>query len=763
MADSENDSLSVEDLLVAFGAPSSAPAPKPRSSAKASPAKKGRSDAPAMNEDEIDLLSALGLASSASPARTQDRASANYNRADRESFKDAARKEQQIRAQQWQQELRRREARIARTQTANEEAAEAASARSVATDRVPEREDLPFMEEGGLSKSPSTPEFEDGGFERPSNYEPYQIPEPSFLASKDEASPVEGAPFAQPAMQTERAEAIEPFTPSEGSPAVQQGSVQQPVQQQWQPQQFQAPLQQAQPSSQVEPFPYSSDRSTGSDAPSQQPPMSQMPDHSSLPTFESSPELRPFGSSATADMGGFTRRVIEPLAQPDMAAEQVDSLEPQMQYPEAAVEVQDDVQAMDVVDPVDVQVSEGLANAGTDAVLDDASQAPFVEQRPFQPSGEGVVKHSFFSTEAPMSSIQRLDETEQPVSDADQESFVERKQVPLSDSTDALSTGMLGSIQPMIGSPAEGSDPYQEPSTAPAQIPAQPAFEQRPFDMQGAEGLEHMEQQPYEAAPFDGTTSMEAPIEPVTAPQPDMMQPGASMPIGGMELTEQNIALDQPQDYLTGQMVDHIGDPVAQDAYMPQQPMPPMAPVSAYPVVGAAQDDRFDIDKQQVNSKRNNILGIILIVVALLCAVMAIGMLSGLFNMSSDTQTTSSRSGVSSGAPVSDAVVDPNSTQAVYTYVVRGVDGTTHEATETATFNADGFLEGSTIELDVANAEVANALLEQLKSEFGASVVNSEATDDHVLIDLDINRDDLTKEAYTELLLANMTEFKQIS
>lgn len=58
---------------------------------------------------------------------------------------------------------------------------------------------------------------------------------------------------------------------------------------------------------------------------------------------------------------------------------------------------------------------------------------------------------------------------------------------------------------------------------------------------------------------------------------------------------------------------------------------------------------------------------------------------------------------------------------------------------------------------------MANALLEQLKSEFGASVVNSEADDNHVLIDLDINRDDLTKEAYTELLLANMTEFKQVS
>ena len=178
MADSENDSLSVEDLLVAFGSP----APTSKSTTKVSASKSAAADAPSMNEDEIDLLSALGLGSrpaAASASPVQDRTQLDRSRADRESFKDAARKEQQIRAQQWQQELRRREARMARTQTASEEAAE--------TEQMsPGQSDLPFMEEGGLSKSPSAPEFPEfksGGFESPGAYEPYKIPEPPFFPS----------------------------------------------------------------------------------------------------------------------------------------------------------------------------------------------------------------------------------------------------------------------------------------------------------------------------------------------------------------------------------------------------------------------------------------------------------------------------------------------------------------------------------------------------------------------------------------------------
>jgi len=91
MADSENDSLSVEDLLVAFGSPASTS----KSTTKVSASKSAAADAPSMNEDEIDLLSALGLGSrpaAASASPVQDRTQLDRSRADRESFKDAARK-----------------------------------------------------------------------------------------------------------------------------------------------------------------------------------------------------------------------------------------------------------------------------------------------------------------------------------------------------------------------------------------------------------------------------------------------------------------------------------------------------------------------------------------------------------------------------------------------------------------------------------------------------------------------------------------------
>ena len=790
MADSENDSLSVEDLLVAFGSP----APTPKSTTKASASKSAAADAPSMNEDEIDLLSALGLGSrpaAASASPVQDRTQLDRSRADRESFKDAARKEQQIRAQQWQQELRRREARMARTQTASEEAAE--------TEQMsPGQSDLPFMEEGGLSKSPSAPEFPEfksGGFESPGAYEPYKIPEPSFLASKGKAFPAEGAAAnsaisdqvqqgaaktydrsgqVHPVVQSSTQEGFQSEAAEQQShdghahmPLSSQRPVQfQPVSQMQQPDQF-SPAQQPihQPIEQFSHAAPIADQTAGAQPvkDSRQPvdqdalasdtdqrPFEQV---SELPSFVRSPELRPFGSSVASEANTFSRRVIEPLSQQNPDASQEGNQTPRFADLDHSQEEFAEPVMQETQEQVSVDVSEPA----------EQNAPAIVEQRPFQSSGEGVVKRSFFPGGSSISSIQRLDETQPPTSSADQESFVERKQVPLSDSTDALSTGMLGSIQPMIGASPDAVDPYQETPAAHEQ-PAfeQPVFEQPAFEYQASEAMQYdqPQQQSMESASFGQMPSAEAPIGSAMPFQGESTQFDASMS-QTFEPVEQGIATDQLQDFPTGQITDSFQDVAPQGAYAPQQPIAPIAP--PYPAA-SVQDDQFDIVRQQASSKRNNILGIILIVVALLCAVMAIGMLSGLFNMNSSTQDgTSSATTASSGAPVSDVAADPNSTQAVYTYVVRGVDGSTHEATETATFNADGFLEGSTITLEVENAEVANALLEQLKSEFGASVVNSEADDNHVLIDLDINRDDLTKEAYTELLLANMTEFKQVS
>lgn len=781
MADSENDSLSVEDLLVAFGSP----APTSKSTTKVSASKSAAADAPSMNEDEIDLLSALGLGSrpaAASASPVQDRTQLDRSRADRESFKDAARKEQQIRAQQWQQELRRREARMARTQTASEEAAE--------TEQMsPGQSDLPFMEEGGLSKSPSAPEFPEfksGGFESPGAYEPYKIPEPSFLASKGKAFPAEGAAANSAISDQVQQGAAKTYDRSGQVHPVVQSSTQEGFQSEAAEQQAHdgyAPIAQSsqqpshfQPASQMQ----QPDRFNPVNQPVQQPteqpfhniapiadqvanaqPVQELQQHgdqgmpapdadqrsfaqvSELPSFVRSPELRPFGSSVASEANTFSRRVIEPLSQQNPDASQEGNQTPRF----ADLDHSQEEFAEPVMQKTQEQVSVDVSEPA------EQNAPAIVEQRPFQSSGEGVVKRSFFPGGSSISSIQRLDETQPPTSSADQESFVERKQVPLSDSTDALSTGMLGSIQPMIGASPDAVDPYQE-------TPA--AHEQPAFEYQASEAMQYdqPQQQSMESASFGQIPSAEAPIGSAMPFQGESTQFDASMS-QTFEPVEQGIATDQIQDFPTGQITDSFQDVAPQGAYAPQQPIAPIAP--PYPAA-SVQDDQFDIDRQQASSKRNNILGIILIVVALLCAVMAIGMLSGLFNMNSSTQGgTSSATTASSGAPVSDVAADPNSTQAVYTYVVRGVDGSTHEATETATFNADGFLEGSTITLEVENAEVANALLEQLKSEFGASVVNSEADDNHVLIDLDINRDDLTKEAYTELLLANMTEFKQVS
>lgn len=672
MADSENDSLSVEDLLSAFGAPSA----HPRSEQKKASSPKKEAPAPSMNEDEIDLLSALGIPTAGmevAPAKAKREA---FDKSDRESFKDAARREQQIRAQQWQQELRRREARIARTQTANEEAVKQAQASSSAD--ASGSADLPQFEEGGLSKKPSRPEFVEGGFQQPSSYAPRQIPEPSFLSSRQPSAPDAGV-----------------IAPS----AAQVGSVQQ------------------------------SDATPDA--------LQTLPGDAGASSLQASSGdagvsgLQPFVSNAQPGFGGFDRRVIEPLGQ---------------QQVESAIDVEEE--SFETPIPADLPIA-----------AEDRAEATQVDQVGSQassgaPADNSVIKRSFFSNAAPMATIQRLDETQPNMAalsmDA-QEDLVERRQVPLSASTDALSTGMLGSIQPVPGGFAQSVAPSDADASASQLQPSEQGF----VPMAEPQGSIASEGHTFESGVF----------EPVSAPVPvqnEVLQPVSSAAFGASDA----MVAGQGVEAMPAQFVDQFGNPIPQDAFVaqqPMQPMQPMTPVAPGAMVPLAQEDQFDMEQQAASSRRNNILGIILIVVALLCAVMAIGMLSGLFNMNSSQSSSASSTAASSSAPISDSAIDPNTTQAVYTYVVRGVDGTTHEATETATFNADGFLEGSTIEIDVDNADVANALLEQLKSEFGTSVVNSEADDNHVLIDLDINRDDLTKEAYTELLLANMTEFKQVS
>lgn len=655
MAESDNDSLSVDDLVVAINGW----APQTRSKASADGSSKGDASASSMDEDELDLLSALGLAPR-TPKVPEASSRPSGGAAPGAEDQGALRAEQQVRSQQWQQEMRRRDARFARMAPNDEEVADAEAAQP----------DMPFIEEGGLSKGPSSaaastaPASVEPRFERPQEYEPVHIPEPTFLSQQPSDRPMSALEGREPVQE-----------PLHGQP------------------------------------------------------------------------LQPFGSAAEQGFKGFTRRVIEPL---DASA---------AQSAEASGEPLPTFSTIEPLQPLTQQVEDTIQGARAAASEGSAS---------------GVVKRSFFSSDAPMSPIQRLDEVQQLSSTDDQESFVERKQVSLADSTDAVATGMLGSIQPMAGGSSAPSAPYVDtaPGTAEATfetfVPhdhfeeteevgrgtvdtAEPAEAGEPIAATAAASDE-----PVSALAASGDQSMaQAPVS--TAP-PMAAQPGA--PVPGQPVPFDQFGNPMP----TGQFAPPMDQqPFAAPQQMgPMQPMQPMQPVPGVAPGTPMSDGQLDVQRHSAGSKRNSILGIILIIVALLCAVMAVGMLSGIFDMDSASNTRASSSAASS-AQASDAAPDEGTTEAVYTYVVRGVDGTTHEATETATFNADGFLEGSTIELQVNDAETANALLEQLKSEFGSSVVSSEADENHVLITLDINRDDLTKEAYTELLLANMTEFKQIS
>lgn len=193
----------------------------------------------------------------------------------------------------------------------------------------------------------------------------------------------------------------------------------------------------------------------------------------------------------------------------------------------------------------------------------------------------------------------------------------------------------------------------------------------------------------------------------------------------------------------------------------------------------AARQQIENIKQDQKRSKPTIVLGVILIVLAVVCAVFAIGILSGLFNLHPQASAPANGGGNSQSSPLA-SISNPNNEEAAqqdadaessadpaltaqYSYVIRGLDGTAHEAIETAEFNAAGILEQSTIQIEVSNQETADVLLEQLKDEFGDSIKDSQANENSIVIVLDINRDDLTKEAYSELLAANMVEFRQIS
>lgn len=166
------------------------------------------------------------------------------------------------------------------------------------------------------------------------------------------------------------------------------------------------------------------------------------------------------------------------------------------------------------------------------------------------------------------------------------------------------------------------------------------------------------------------------------------------------------------------------------------------------------------IKEDETSSKKSTIIGVSLIVMAVICAVFAVLLLTGIIDLSAFSSSSGASS--SSSSAVTQAQEGPLTEEAVYSYVVRGTDGGTHEAKETAYFGDDGKLKRSMLEIAVDDPNSAQALLEQLQSEFKDTVRETSIEDGHIIVILDVNRDDLDKDAYTELLATNMAEFKVV-
>lgn len=169
-------------------------------------------------------------------------------------------------------------------------------------------------------------------------------------------------------------------------------------------------------------------------------------------------------------------------------------------------------------------------------------------------------------------------------------------------------------------------------------------------------------------------------------------------------------------------------------------------------------------EKKHHHVNVGNIVGVILIVIALVCAGLTVLLLTGTIDSSSFAPSAqeTQQSSASSQAE-SNETPTVNGSHAIYEYVVRGTDGATHQTTETAEFNSDGMLETSTMVIDVPDEAQAQALLEQLRADFGNTVADSGIRDGEVYLTVNIHREDLDVDSYTELLSANMAEFKLVS
>ncbi len=202
-------------------------------------------------------------------------------------------------------------------------------------------------------------------------------------------------------------------------------------------------------------------------------------------------------------------------------------------------------------------------------------------------------------------------------------------------------------------------------------------------------------------------------------------------------------------------------------AYSQAAPLPPVP----QPLV--QQTFQETLDNEERASKATHIIGAALIVMAVACAIVAVCLIIGVFDLTGSNGSThapsqssqvsgqaSPSATTSSGAESAEA---SRLSEVVYSYVVRGVDGGTHEAVETATFGEDGRLVSSRLEISADSQEDADGLLEQLKQDYGDSFIDGMASPEKVECNVSAPRDDLDKDTYTELLSTNASEFKILS
>lgn len=214
---------------------------------------------------------------------------------------------------------------------------------------------------------------------------------------------------------------------------------------------------------------------------------------------------------------------------------------------------------------------------------------------------------------------------------------------------------------------------------------------------------------------------------------------------------------------------------------MPPAQMPQPMQVPQQPLPGEALQE---LDQESKSSKLAHIVGGILIFIAVVCVVFAVCLLTGVIDLSAvnpnqAAQTNTANTQLSGQAAPSATSVESatnesdrsmmtsqsgsKSGEVVYSYVVRGVDGGTHEAVETATFGEDGKLVSSTLEIQTESQMDSDKLLDQMKQEFGESLVDGSATENQVICTVQLPRDDLDRDSYTELLSTNAPEFKVLS